>query len=79
MREIFGQPTSTVRRMIKTISGKRVVFLQNGMMSSAFEVVEETDDVLVLKSGPKTITLFEDSYEKRRRVYREAGVSQQAA
>lgn len=79
MRELFGQPTSKVREMVKTVGGKRVVSVQNGMMTTVFEVVEETPDILVLRAGPKTITLFGDSYEARRCSYRQTGVAQQAA
>lgn len=72
MRELFGQPTSKVREMVKTVGDKRVVSVQNGMMTTVFEVIEETPDILVLKAGPKTITLFGDSYEKTTRSIRQA-------
>ena len=73
MRQLYGFTIDQIRKQIRPArDGERFVRLSNGMMQSHFDVVEDGGGVLVLRSGSKTVTLFDDTYRAVQRPPRSA-------
>jgi hypothetical protein len=73
MRQLYGFTVGQIRKQVcLSKSGKKFVRLSNGMMHLHFDVVEDGAGILVLRSGSKTVTLFDDTYRAVQRPPRAA-------